>query len=322
MSTTHLETQLGRTWLVTGITLLLVAVLCSAGTATAEAGADGAAETETFEVGEDPLFDEAVTLEDVGPTEPDLDGFDDAADPLFDDDFDFEIDDGPAGFPDPFEKFNRGVLSVNRVVDRFVMDPITIVYRFVFPESVRRSIDRCFDNLNSTSTLVNDIFQLEWADAGMTGARLLVNSTAGIGGLFDPAARWGMEAHVSDFGQTLAIAGAPSGPYFMLPLLGPSTVRDGMGIGVDALFHPTFFILAGTDVLFFSTTSGLTERARHYEELKALEESSIDYYAALRSGFYQNRQSEIWSRREDRRPAPARVDDALEGSSAVVAQAP
>ena len=293
-----------------------------AGIATAGATSDGGGATEAFEVGDDPLFDEAAGLENDEAVDLDQDGFDEAADPFFDDDFDFEIDDGPAGFPDPFEKFNRGVLSVNRVVDRFVMDPITIVYRFVFPEMVRRSIDRCFDNLNSTSTLVNDIFQLEWSDAGMTGARLVVNSTAGIGGLFDPAARWGMEAHVSDFGQTLAIAGAPSGPYFMLPLLGPSTVRDGVGIGVDALFHPTFFILAGTDVLFFSTTSGLTERARHYEELKALEESSIDYYAALRSGFYQNRQSEIWSRREDRRPVTARMDDEPDGSAEVVAQAP
>jgi phospholipid-binding lipoprotein MlaA len=88
----------------------------------------------------------------------------------------------------------------------------------------------------------------------------------------------------------------------MLPLLGPSNVRDGVGLGVDAIFHPTFFLLGGTDVLFFSGSSGLTERARVYEELKALQESSIDYYAALRSGYYQNRQSEIWKRREDRRP--------------------
>jgi ABC-type transporter lipoprotein component MlaA len=79
-------------------------------------------------------------------------------------------------------------------------------------------------------------------------------------------------------------------------------VRDGIGIGVDAFLHPTFFVLGGVDVLFFSGPEGLTERARHYEEIKALEESSIDYYAALRSGYFQNRQSQIWERREDRRP--------------------
>jgi ABC-type transporter lipoprotein component MlaA len=74
---------------------------------------------------------------------------------------------------------------------------------------------------------------------------------------------------------------------------------------VDAFLHPTFFLLGGIDVLFFSGSEGITERARHFEEIKALEESSIDFYAALRSGFYQNRQSQIWSGREDRRPQRA-----------------
>ncbi len=255
-----------------------------------------AAEEDLYDVGDDPLFDDEP-LDD--PYAFDIDD-----DPLFDDEFGFD-DDVPSGFPDPFEKLNRGTLVFNNAVDRFVLDPITLGYRFLFPEAVRRSINRFFDNVNSTQTLVNDLFQLEWKDAGITTGRLLVNSTVGLGGLFDPATRFGIEGHISDFGQTLAIAGAPSGPYLMLPLLGPSNIRDGIGVGVDALFHPTFFVLGGTDVLFFSGSSGLTERARHYEELKALEESSIDYYAALRSGYYQNRQAEIWDRRKDRKvPGP------------------
>ncbi|MDG2049405.1 MAG: VacJ family lipoprotein [Myxococcota bacterium] len=236
-------------------------------------------------------------------------GFDDEADALFDDEFDLEAD-APPGFPDPFERFNRGALQFNNFLDRFVLDPITIGYRVIFPEFVRRSINRVFDNVNSTQTLVNDIFQLEWKDAGVTTARLLVNSTIGIGGILDPAERFGLERHVSDFGQTLAIAGTPSGPYLVLPILGPSDVRDGLGLGVDAIFHPTFYLLGGTDVLFFSGSSGLTERARHYEEFKALQESSIDFYAALRSGFYQNRQAQIWNRRESRRPEGGRVETA------------
>lgn len=221
-------------------------------------------------------------------------------DPLFDE-FDLEFDAGPVGFPDPIEPVNRGTLKFNEGVDRFVMDPITTVYRFILPEMVRRSIERCFDNIDSTQTLVNDIFQLEWKEAGVTTARLVINTTVGVGGLFDPAKAWGIEGHVSDFGQTLAMAGAPSGPYVILPLLGPSNVRDGIGLGVDALFNPTFFLLGGTDVLFFNGSSGLTERARHVDELNALKESSIDYYAALRSAYYQNRQAEIWEGREHRR---------------------
>lgn len=221
-------------------------------------------------------------------------------DPLFDE-FDLEFEAAPVGFPDPIEPVNRGMLKFNEGVDRFVMDPITTVYRFILPEMVRRSIERCFDNVDSTQTLINDMFQLEWKEAGITTARLLINSTVGLGGLFDPAKAWGIEGHVSDFGQTLAMAGAPSGPYVMLPLLGPSNVRDGVGLGVDALFNPTFFLLGGTDVLFFSGSSGLTERARHVDELNALKESSIDYYAALRSAYYQNRVAEIWEGREHRR---------------------
>ena len=221
-------------------------------------------------------------------------------DPLFDDDFELEV--GLASVPDPFEKPNRLVFVFNRAVDRWVLDPVTRVFRFVVPRPARRSLNHFFDNLNSPQILVNDIFQLEWADAGVTTARLLVNTSVGLAGFFDPASEFGLERHKSDFGQTLAMAGAPSGPYFMLPLLGPTTVRGGVGLLVDALFHPTFYLLGGTDILFFGGSAGLSSRARHFEELKALEESSVDFYAALRSGYYQNRMGEIWSRREDRRP--------------------
>lgn len=268
---------------------LALGVLCL-GLATASASAESSAG-----------YSAAVETPDAPDAES---SFDFDADPLFDDDFDFDLDDALMGPPDPFERPNRGILVFNQVVDSLLLDPITQVYRHLLPEQLRRSINRFFDNINSTQIIANDIFQLEWKDVGISTARLVINSTAGIGGLFDPAARWGLERHLADFGQTLAIAGAPSGPYFMLPLLGPTTVRDGIGIGVDAFLHPTFFLLGGADLLFFTGSAGLTERARHFEELKALEEGSIDFYAALRSGYYQNREAEIWERREDRRPAP------------------
>jgi phospholipid-binding lipoprotein MlaA len=242
--------------------------------------------------------EEVDTTQSGAETDP----VDEAYDPLFDDDFDFDLEEFRSGFPDPLERMNRGTLVFNGFVDRWVLDPITVVYRFLLPEKVRRSITRALLNVNSTQVLVNDLFQLEWKDAGVTTSRLVINSTVGIAGLFDPAAGMGLERHMSDFGQTLAISGAPSGLYFMIPFLGPTTVRDGIGLAVDAFFHPTFYLLGGTDVLIFSGSAGLTERARHYEELKALEESSVDFYAAMRSGYYQNRVAEIWNRREDRRP--------------------
>jgi phospholipid-binding lipoprotein MlaA len=197
---------------------------------------------------------------------------------------------------------NRVTLGFNRLIDRFIFDPITEGYRFLVPEPARRSVKRFFSNVNSTQSLVNDVFQLEWVDARRTLVRLVINSTAGIGGLFDPATAWGLDGHVSDFGQTLTLAGVSTGPYLVLPLFGPSDARDAVGLGVDSLFHPTFFFLPGVDALFFNTSSGFSERESHYEELKALEESSIDYYSALRSGFIQSREAQIWARREDRRP--------------------
>jgi len=225
------------------------------------------------------------------------------SDPLFDDDFGFDAQ--PAGFPDPFETPNRAVLSFNQAVDALLLDPVTRLFRFVLPEPIRRGLNRFFDNVNSTQVLVNDMFQLEWEDAAVTLARLGINTSVGLGGFFDPAVSLGLARHQSDFGQTLALAGAPSGTYLLIPLLGPTTIRDGIGLGVDSLFHPTFYVLGGTDLIFFGGTAGVSTRARHFEELKALEESSVDFYAALRNGYYQNRIGEIWSRREARRPEGA-----------------
>ena len=246
----------------------------------------------------------AVSLEPASTAEEpgDFDDFDDDFDDFDDFELDSEFDE--VVIADPLEPVNRVTLRFNRVIDRFLFDPLTEGYRFLVPEPARRSVKRFFTNINSTQSLVNDIFQLEWMDARRTLVRLVVNSTAGVGGLFDPATAWGLEGHVSDFGQTLTLAGVSTGPYLVLPLFGPSDARDAVGLGVDSLFHPTFFFLPGVDALFFNTSSGFSERESHYEELKALEESSIDYYSALRSGFIQSREAQIWARREDRRPVP------------------
>ena len=229
-------------------------------------------------------------------------------DPLFDDIFDEDYEEEPVGYPDPAEATNRGTLAFNRVVDKWLLDPVTEAYQFLVPTPARIAISRVFLNLSSTKVLVNDLLQFEWIDASVTGARLVVNSTAGIAGLFDVADWMGLEAHESDFGQTLALAGTPSGPYVVLPILGPSNVRDGIGTVIDGFFQPTYYILGPadliigpTEILLYSGSSGLSTRERHFAELKALEDSSIDFYAALRSGYYQDRVAEIWGRRDDHR---------------------
>ena len=229
-----------------------------------------------------------------------------APDPLFDDDAE-----DAESFPDPFESSNRAILGANLRIDRWFIDPLTRGYSFIVPSPVRRSIRLFFRNLNSPSIVVNDVLQREFTDAGVTALRTGINTTAGIAGLFDPATRLGLDHHDSDFGQTLALAGVHSGPYMVLPVLGPTNVRDGTGALVDFAFRPTTYLFgtlffpglpALNDQLIYSTIqgsgSGLVEREVVAEELRALRESSVDFYATLRSAFSQARTGAIWHRRE------------------------
>ena len=221
-------------------------------------------------------------------------------DPLFDDD-DAEIEELSMGFPDPWEAFNRPMLGFNGGVDRVLINPIVSIYSFIVPDRGRRMIRRAFTNLNSLPVLINDMFQLEWKDAGVTTACLVINSTVGIGGLFAPAEKLGLYTHHSDFGQTLALAGTPSGPYLILPLVGPTTVRDGIGSVMDVVFNPPVYLLGPIVLFTYGGGSGITRREAAKKNLDALEETSIDFYAALRNAYYQNRVAQIWSRREHRK---------------------
>ena len=225
------------------------------------------------------------------------------ADLLFDE-FDRELEQQPAGFPDPLERSNRSVFTFNRWVDRWLLDPVTRLYGAAVPTPVKRSIRSFFANLGEPATIFNDLLQLEWKDAGVSGARFVVNSTVGIAGLFDPAARVGLEYHRSGFGQTLALAGTPSGPYLVIPVAGPNNVRDGFGVVSDVTMHPLTWFLGPANFLVYGIYGGgqgLSIREEHVEQLDALREGSIDYYAALRNAYYQNRIAEIWGRREHRR---------------------
>jgi len=228
-------------------------------------------------------------------------------DPLFDEDVE------PPGYPDPAEPLNRGILRFNQAVDHWFFDPVTRAYQFAVPEPARRALRRVFLNLNSPPTLANDVLQLEWRDAGVTVGRFAINSTVGVVGLFDVAEDLGLPRHESDFGQTLRLAGVHSGPYLVLPILGPTNLRDGVGDVADSLFTPsTYFFGFGffgetvlsqaplAEQLVYSGTSGLSTREAHYDRLKALEESAVDFYAALKSAYYQNRQAEIWENRRHR----------------------
>jgi phospholipid-binding lipoprotein MlaA len=226
-------------------------------------------------------------------------------DPLFDEAFEEES----SGYPDPFERVNRPTLAFNRVLDRFVLNPLTLLYGFILPGPVKQSIRQAFDNAHAPPIIMNDLFQREWRDAGVTTARFVVNSTIGVGGLFDPATAMGLPQHYSDFGQTLALLGVGSGPYMIIPIIGPSTLRNATGFVVDSLMSPTIYLLGPGELLFYYTLGGrgLVKREAHMREIAALEAGAVDYYAVLRDAYYQSRNAEIWERREHHR-APALAD--------------
>lgn len=263
---------------------------------------------------------------DAGVADPALG---DEPDPLFDEGFDDDLEAAPGSYPDPLESTNRGVLAFNRQLDRWILDPITEAYQWVVPKPARNAVSRFFLNVGSTKTLVNDCLQLEWKDAGVTASRLVLNTAFGAAGLFDVAAELGLPGHESDFGQTLALAGTPSGPYIVLPVLGPSNLRDGTGSAIDGFFQPTYYLLGPLNVtlgpvimqapgaiLIYGGSSGLTLRDRNYAKLKDLESSSVDYYAAMRSGYYQDRVGQIWGRRSGHRTThEPGEDDAADGAA-------
>jgi phospholipid-binding lipoprotein MlaA len=225
--------------------------------------------------------------------------------PLDEDTFALEHQEAPSGFPDPLENTNRKALWVDQQLDRWFIDPLVRTYQFIVPPPGRRAVRRFTLNLNSVSILINDLLQREWGDACVTTERLAINSTVGVGGLFDPAAAIGMERHHSDFGQTLALFGVDSGPYLVLPLFGPSNARDSGGTVVDFFLQPMLYILPFAQLFVYEgslgLSSGLAARDAYSEGIAALRSSSVDYYSALRNAYYQTRTAEIWDRRDAHR---------------------
>jgi phospholipid-binding lipoprotein MlaA len=215
-------------------------------------------------------------------------------DPLFDEGFadEYQAELG-ASVPDPIEPLNRKFFAFNDQVDQLVLLPVTKAYQFVLPSPVRASIRRAFRNLQSPVHFVNNLLQLRFLDAAQTLGAFALNTTAGIGGLFDAGAEAGWAQHPADFGQTLGMYGVQSGPYLVIPLLGPSTMRDGFGDLVDRAFDPLTYLLGMGDLIFIGGSSGFVTREANAEAIEALRDSSVDYYAAMRSAFTQNRESRI-----------------------------
>ena len=194
---------------------------------------------------------------------------------------------------DPLEDVNRAVFEFNQVIDSIILKPVAELYVFVLPEEARHRIANILKNLGEPLNLVNNLAQGKFERAGSTLTRFSINSTIGVGGIFDVATDWGYERTPEDFGQTLVSWGLGEGPFLMLPLLGPSNPRDAVGFGVELVTDPMGFLLTDEAGLARSITSGVSQRAAYLDELESVERTSVDFYAALRELYRQYRATEI-----------------------------
>jgi phospholipid-binding lipoprotein MlaA len=189
------------------------------------------------------------------------------------------------------------VLAFNQQVNRIVIDPLLTVYRFLVPPFARKGVANVTDLAGSPWVLVNDILQGEGQRAATTAGRIVVNATLGLGGLFEVAEGLGLPDHDEDFGQTLAVWGVPDGAFLIVPLLGPTTVRDGIGLGVGVFANPVSIALTetGQETANWALTgaSAVVLLDASFDALQGLEESSLDFYAALESAYRQARAAEI-----------------------------
>ncbi len=198
---------------------------------------------------------------------------------------------------DPWESFNRPVFWFNEQVDDYVVGPVAQGWKWVTPEILRTSLENFFDNLNVPIVTVNSLLQGKPKDAGVGLARFLFNSTVGFAGFFDPAAsELGLQKVREDFGQTLGVWGVGSGPYLVLPLLGPSSPRDAVGLGVDGSlavypwFIPWFYTFGSRGVDVVNTRAALDQ------QIEDSKRSSLDYYVFVRNAFLQYRRALVEDR--------------------------
>jgi phospholipid-binding lipoprotein MlaA len=214
---------------------------------------------------------------------------------------------------DPWEPVNSKVFEFNRQLDRWVLKPVAKGYNVVVPNIVQVGVRNFFYNIRVTPRFMNNLFQGKFKGAGIEAGRFLINTTAGIGGFFDVAQRFNLTTPDEDTGQTLGFYGVPPGPYIMMPLLGPYTVRDLVGYAGDIALNPVYWLMFPiieidaipsliphqnrvTSSLILLTARGteiVNDRSLNLEKFQGVEESTLDLYAAVRNAYLQTRAKAI-----------------------------
>jgi len=202
----------------------------------------------------------------------------------------------PAVTPDPFEQRNRNVHEFNKAVDRNLVRPTAFGYGGAAPGPLRNGIQNFALNLGAPSDILNGILQGRLGKAAENTFRFAINTTIGIGGLFDPATAMGIEGDPTDYGETLHVWGLPEGNYVEIPLVGPSNDRDALGLVMDVFLDPMRFILPTAEAnasTGIQILAGLGRRYRYSDSIDAILYESADSYAQLKLFYLQNRRFDL-----------------------------
>jgi len=209
---------------------------------------------------------------------------------------DFETGNFEDEIYDPLEPFNRAIFGFNNVADKIVLEPVAKGYKKL-PSPIQTGIGNFLNNLKMPLVIVNQLLQGQGKNAGESTGRFVVNSTAGLFGLIDVAENIGLEKKHEDFGQTLATWGVGDGFYIVLPIFGPSNLRDTTGMILTYTTDPvnTYAVHEGEAWILpvRTATNAVDQRSKIIDEVNALRDNSLDYYAAVRSSYYQNRKAAI-----------------------------
>jgi phospholipid-binding lipoprotein MlaA len=202
--------------------------------------------------------------------------------------------DQSAGVHDPLEGYNRAMYKFNDAVDTAVLKPVAKGYDAVVPDPISQGVSNFFSNLNDITVIINDLLQGKFAQAGRDTHRFVVNTTVGVGGIFDVASLTGLNKNNEDFGQTLGVWGAEPGAYIVLPFFGPRNVRDSFGLVGDILTDPVTYVEHDETRWAFTGTRVIDTRANLLKAEKVLDEAALDEYSYVRDAYMQRRQSLVY----------------------------
>jgi phospholipid-binding lipoprotein MlaA len=227
---------------------------------------------------------------------------------------------------DPLEPFNRAVFRFNTDFDKAFMRPLARGYKAITPEPVDRGITNFFNNIDDFTSFVNNVLQFKMSRAGSDLGRIFMNSTVGILGFYDVATNAGLPSYKEDFGQTLGYWGLAPGAYFMLPIFGPSTIRDNIGFAGDIVTDPFFSIQTGNIYWGFVALRMVDFRADRLGAGQILEDAALDPYVFLRDAYLQRRENLVYDgnppETEDQADIWADVDFKKDGATAPAGQPP